>query len=103
MSDYALFPADVPLKVEKFREIYAILEAVEVTEENIDKVADWCGGVVARHQGNGESKEFKLVLEVPSAMGVMFAEPGFYILKSILGHYIPYTNESFFSMYEKVT
>lgn len=96
MSDYALFPVSAPLKVEKFREAKPIVEAVEVTEENMDKVADWCGGVVTRHRKSGAS-----VLEVPTHRGIMVAAPGFYIFKNEFGHYIPYTKETFLSRYEK--
>lgn len=103
MSDYALFKLNDPMKIEKFREIKPALDAVELTAHNMDEVAEWCGGIVTTHPRENGSKKVRPVLEVPAPMGIMFAEPGYYILKSAFNHYIPFTKTAFLSIYEETS
>lgn len=100
MSDYALFKLNEPMKIEKFREIKPVLEAVELTAHNMEEVAAWCGGIATTQTRGSGSKKVRPVLEVPAPMGIMFAEPGCYILKSAFGHYVPFSKTAFLSIYE---
>lgn len=47
---------------------------IQVTKQNLEDAAKWCGGSYIRHPSED-------VVEVNTPSGVMFAFPGYYILK----------------------
>ncbi len=75
--------------MEKYRKKPVVIEAVQITEENIHTVAKWCGGEVkyANYEGTVPSCIDLSTLE--SANGTQRADMGDYIIRGVDGEFYP--------------
>lgn len=62
------------------------LEAVEVTEENLQQVADWCGGKVSQAPSRRNPNKLNSYVWVPTPKGakLTWAWPGMYVTKRLV-------------------
>lgn len=76
-----------------------VVEAVQVTEENLYEVAQWCGGDVKTLQG-------ERIIEVsvlhPSTKAQTIARPGMWVLRSDQGYKI-FNDRAFTRGFDKAT
>jgi hypothetical protein len=78
----------------KYRKKPVEIEAIQLTEENIDKVMEFCGDEIIHHPIAGT---FIKTLE-----GTMKADKGDYIIKGVKGEFYPCKPDIFELTYEKV-
>jgi len=63
----------------------APVEAVLVTEENMEEVAEWCGGRVWNEDSGTPGKSDKYVwVETPKSASLNWAYPGMYVTKRVV-------------------
>jgi hypothetical protein len=92
----------VKVQPEKFVRKPFFVEAVPVTEENLDAVATWCGGEVKTIPGNGDTQEVSYVkvdVQRPLHENQTRAFPGTWVLKSG-SNFKVYTNKAFKSSFD---
>ena len=73
----------------QFRKLPIVIEAIQLTEENIEEVAELCNGSV------GDTMIFLTTLE-----GVMYAQFGDWIIKGVNGEFYPCKPDKFEKTYE---
>lgn len=79
-----------------------IIEAVKLTEDNIDKVANWCGAqVVEEHDALQHDTIFE-ALNVRTPNGRVRASQGYYVIRVGRDFFVQ-NGTSFENMYDKVT
>jgi hypothetical protein len=78
----------------KYRKKPVEIEAIQLTEENLDKIMEFCGDKIKSHPLTG------VVIE--TLEGNMTADKGDYIIKGIKGEFYPCKPDIFELTYEKV-
>lgn len=93
------------LNISRYAKRPVVIEAVQLTEANINAVAAWCGGHVeeirAPHPGVGAGSLAHYLL-VPTLEGVMRADLGWYVIKGVEGEFYPCKDSVFEATYEFV-
>lgn len=80
------------LSVSRWRKKPVVIEAAEVTKENINAVCNWCNGQI-----KNDTTFFINTLE-----GVMYANVGDVVIKGIKGEFYPCKQDIFLNSYEPV-
>lgn len=78
----------------KFKKKPVIIEARQITDENINEVREWCGGKKNREILNG--------FLVPTLEGAHIAKIGDWIIKGIKGEFYPCKPDIFEATYERI-
>ena len=78
-------------EMRQFRKRPIVIEAIQLTEENIEEVAELCNGSV------GDTMIFLTTLE-----GVMYAQFGDWIIKGVNGEFYPCKPDKFEKTYEEL-
>lgn len=99
---------------EKYRKKPIVIDAVQVTRENVADVAKWCGGRVIEVEKPGDPTDVYVALDIPTLEGVMRAETfhestwdgrkylgGDYVIKGVQGEFYPCKPDIFEATYEK--
>lgn len=91
------------LKTEKYARTPFFVDAVKVTEENFNEVANWCGGVIRQtdERGNGLEKYIFVHAHTPMSERQKMAFVGQWVLKSDKGFKV-FPDDAFKRMFEKV-
>lgn len=91
------------LKTEKYARTPFFVDAVKVTEENFNEVANWCGGVIRQtdERGNGLEKYIFVHAHTPMSERQKQAFVGQWVLKSDKGFKV-FPDDAFKRMFEKV-
>jgi len=63
------------------------VEAVQVTSENIDQIARWCGGEVVREGKASDPTDVYQAVTVPRVNGPIDARLGYYVIKNSRGRF----------------
>jgi hypothetical protein len=74
------------------------VEARQIDAMDYDDMTDlvgWCGGTAIDHG--------RYVIAIPTLEGVMYAEPGDWIIEGVKGEFYPCKPDIFAATYEKVT
>jgi len=71
------------------------IEAEEVTEDNVEKLAQWCNGVVNNNDLTAEKSISIYTLE-----GIMSARVGDYLIKGVNGEFYPCKPDIFAKTYD---
>lgn len=83
-----------------------VVEGLEVTPENIEQVADWCGGEVkvseGRKPGQGQQKYIKVAVKRPMTDRQTRAYYGDWVLSAGTGFKV-YTQKAFSGSFEEQT
>jgi hypothetical protein len=84
----------------KYRKKPVVIEARQLTQDNMEEIAEWC---------NGGTREIKIsnppkpkALEIYTLEGIMDAWEGDYIIKGVKGEFYPCKPDIFKATYEKV-
>jgi hypothetical protein len=75
----------------KYRKIPVVIDAWQITEENITELAEMCSGIVEEN-----------TIQVPTLEGVMTARMNQYLIKGVEGEFYPCMIHIFEQTYEKV-
>ena len=99
----------------QYRKKPVVIEAVQVTRENVADVAAWCGGRVIEIAKPGDPSDVYIALEIPTLEGLMRADTfhestwdgqryqgGDYVLKGVRGEFYPCKPDIFRETYEVV-
>ena len=78
----------------KYRKKPVEIEAIQLIEENIDKITEFCGDKIKAHPLTG------VVIE--TLEGNMLASKGDYIIKGVKGEFYPCKPDIFEMTYEKI-
>ena len=91
-------------EVKLYRKKPVTISAMRVSRENVQDVADWCGGLLDDFQmpiGPYYVLPCKAV-SIPTLEGVMRAEPGDYVIRGVHGEFYPCKPDIFAETYEEV-
>lgn len=84
----------------KFRKIPVVVEAMQVTEDNVHAVIKWIKtnrGDAIKHWEEG------FLMLIKTLEGNMLADPGDWIVKGVKGEFYPVKPDIFAETYEEVT
>lgn len=84
--------------VKKFRKKPVVIEAIQLTKENVVDVLTFCnntGNIVA-------SNEDEMGISILTLKGTMIADTGDYIIKGVKGEFYPCKPDIFEQTYEEV-
>ena len=98
----------------QYRKKPVVIEAIQVTVNNVADVAAWCGGRVIRDAKSSDPSDVYVALDIPTLEGVMRAETfhsstyvrgvgysgGDYIIKGVQGEFYPCKPDIFEATYE---
>lgn len=100
---------------ETYRKKPVEIEAMQLTRDNADKVAAWCGGRVIRDAKPGDPSDVYIALDIPTLEGVMRAESfhsstwdgrryngGDFVIRGIKGEFYPCKPDIFQATYDAV-
>jgi hypothetical protein len=79
-----------------YRKLPVTIEARQVTQDTLEDVAKWCGGIASRREG------IELTITVHTLEGAMLARIGDYIIKGVRGEFYPCAQDIFEETYERV-
>lgn len=82
-----------------YRKKPVVIEAQQVTFENVHEVAEWCGGTSLRDMGEGEPW---VGVSIHTLEGVMRADLDDWIIKGVQGEFYPCKPDIFQATYEAV-
>lgn len=100
--------------MKRYRKKPVVIEAVQLTKDNIYTVAEWCGGRVIEIVSPRDTKDVYVGLDIPTLEGAMRAETfhqstwdgskytgGDYIIRGIKGEFYPCKPDVFTATYEE--
>ena len=90
------------MSVKKYRKKPVEIEAMQLTDENVDDVAEWCGEKAAPSLVPWAGRGLKEVLNIFTLEGKMQADCGDYIIKGVQGEFYPCKPDIFAATYEEV-
>lgn len=73
----------------KFRKLPVVIEAIQLADDNMGEVADWC-------QGDSDYRS----VQIATLEGVMTAQVGDWIIRGVSGEFYPCKPEIFSETYE---
>lgn len=76
------------------------VEAVQVSAENVDYIANWCGGKVDREEKPGDPTDVRISLSVPNINGNRTATIGHFVVREDDGKFWVRHAEEFLGEYE---
>ena len=79
----------------QYRKKPVVIEAIQLTEENVDLLVQFCGGKIKAH--------FLVGVVIETLEGDMLANKGDYIIKGVKGEFYPCKPDIFEMTYELVT
>lgn len=73
------------------------VRAIQITEDNINEVANWCEGEVVDLRGDGSiiKEEWRLSVRFQSLTGTEWAKIGWWIVRYDDNTFYPYPDDSF--------
>ena len=83
----------------KWRKKPAIIDAVMITHDNVQQVADWCNGTAVVEHDGVRVKDVAVL--IPTLEGVMRGDEGDFIIRGVQGEFYPCKASIFLETYEK--
>lgn len=77
----------------KYRKRPIVIEAKQITLNNVLEVAEWCNGIVGK---------FAMTISIPTLEGDMIAQMEDWIIKGTRGEFYPCKPNVFADVYEQV-
>lgn len=78
------------------------IEANELTKENAEAVAVWCGGRLIEEIDPHTPTNRYVGINIPTLEGMMRASEGDYVIKGVQGEFYPCKPSIFTATYEKI-
>ena len=98
---------------EEYRKKAVPVDAIQLTRENVDEVAAWCGGEVFSAAKPGDPSDIYVALDIPTLGGKLRAETfhastyrdgayhgGDYVVRDAEGKYFPVAPDVFDATYD---
>lgn len=85
-----------------YRKKAVTIEANQLTKDNVEAVALWCGGQRVEEIDPNDSDIRFVAINIPTLEGVMRASEGDYIIKGVQGEFYPCKPGIFAATYEAV-
>lgn len=85
-----------------YQRITFVITAEKVTEENIDAVAMWCGGIVMKDPARDPKPYIKVPSKRPVLAVLTQAFPGDYVVRNERGHFRVFKEHAFTRTFELV-
>ena len=86
-----------------YRKKPVVVEARKLTKENVNEIAEWCGGdATSENVLNGVGRN-GLAMVIYTLEGTMIAREGDYIIKGVAGEFYPCRSDIFQNTYEDIT
>jgi len=82
----------------KFRKKPVVIEARQITENNLEEIEAWCGGSI---KGDSLPRNLRLIV-IPTREGGRRALIGDWVIKGVAGEFYPCRPASFADIYEPV-
>lgn len=86
-DDVARVESKVKMDIQKYTTRPDEVDAIQLTRENIEEVAVWCGGEIITEPKASDPSDVYMALTVPRANGPIDAQVGFYVLKNARGRF----------------
>lgn len=83
----------------KWRKKPVIIDAIMLTHDNVQEVADWCNGIAVMEHEGPRVQEVSVL--IPTLEGVMTASEGDFVIKGVQGEFYPCKSSVFVETYEK--
>lgn len=99
-EDERLMPDLWSLIVIQYRKKPVVVEAIQLSKDNVEEVATWCGGAIAEEIDPTDDEKRFVAINVPTLEGVMRASEGDYVIKGVKGEFYPCKPEIFQATYE---
>lgn len=80
--------------MKRHRKKPVVIEAVQLTEDNINSVEDWCGGLIV-------DGDFGTHMLIYTLEGIMRADISDYIIRGVNGEFYPCKPDIFTATYEE--
>lgn len=80
--------------MKRYRKKPVVIEAVQMTEDNINSVEDWCGGLIV-------DGDFGAHMLIDTLEGIMRADISDYIIRGVKGEFYPCKPDVFTATYEE--
>lgn len=85
-----------------YRHIPVDVEAMQLTRENAEEVAAWCGGVVKEEINPRDHEDISLCVDFPTMDGVKRVQEGGYLMRTAGGHFTRHTKGFFEHMFKPI-
>jgi hypothetical protein len=86
-----------------YRKKPVVVEARELTKENVNEIAEWCGGdATSENVLNGVGRN-GLAMVIYTLEGAMIAREGDFIIKGVAGEFYPCRSDIFQDTYEDIS
>jgi hypothetical protein len=86
-----------------YRKKPVLVEARELTKENVNEIAEWCGGdATSENVLNGVGRN-GLAMVIYTLEGTMIAREGDFIIKGVAGEFYPCRSDIFQDTYEDIS
>lgn len=86
---------------QKFRKKPVVIEAMQLTRENVTDVALWCGGRVYEEGKASDRTDVYLALDIPTLEGTMRGQVGDFVIRGVQGEFYPCKPDIFEQTYEE--
>jgi hypothetical protein len=87
------------MNIHKFKKRPVVIEAVRLSEDNLEQVEKWCKGSIK----GIKLPRYQQVIDIQTLEGEMRATIGDWIIRGIKGEFYPCKNEIFMDCYEEVS
>jgi hypothetical protein len=85
---------------QNYRHIPVDVEAMQLTKENAEEVAAWCGGVVKKEINPNDPEDTYVCVDFPTMDGVKRVQENGYLMRSKAGHFTRHTQGFFEHMFK---
>lgn len=86
----------------KYRKKPVVIDAIQLNEQNVDAIKDFCGDSIVILYSDSSLEEGKLSAMVKTLEGTMIAKFNDYIIKGVNGEFYPCKPDIFEKTYEPV-
>lgn len=87
---------------ELYRKKAVTIEANQLTKENAEAIAHWCGGYLVEEINPIDDHERFVGINIPTLEGPMRASEGDFVIKGVQGEFYPCKPSIFEATYEPV-
>lgn len=84
----------------QYRKKPVVIEAVQINSENVEWVAEWCGGEVISRSFTPDNDETYYGIDINTLEGVMSGLDRYWIIKGVQGEFYPCKPDIFEATYE---
>lgn len=95
----------------RYRKKPVEIEAMPLTRENVDQVAQWCGGRVVHEESPRDRTDVYVALDIPTLEGTMRAQAvdlsgrhphGDVVIRGVQGEFYPCKPDIFAATYDQI-